>query len=224
MAFFFVIWLTVLSFLAVLMIGIGIAWSPFAALVGVLIARSRYYSTVRLSLLSALYSMFSLFVWGSFTLNMVRERETSACMTIYHVYSFSAWLVAMVAVVPFSAIVADLSDGDGVGFYTNDPYTTLLGFAGLATSAVTWLICLARLPARARNNGWDDTFAAVYLPPAVFSTVWILYMVPRLYFGDNVWLGLSVVPLIVISLLWIFWPSGPWLPQRVRTFFEGDVS
>ena len=223
MAFFFVIWLTILSFLAVFMTVIGIAWSPFAALVGVLIARSRYYSTARLSSLSAFYSISSLFVWLSFSVNIVSERDHRLRRLISLAYSFSAWFIVMVAVVPLSAISEDSSASDGVGFFTNDPYTTLLGFVGLATSVVTWLICLARLPDWTQNNDWDDKFAMVHLPPAVFSTVWILYIVPRLYFGDNVWLGLSVVPLIVVSLLWIFWPSGPWLPQRIRGFFEDEL-
>ena len=66
---------------------------------------------------------------------------------------------------------------------------------------------------------------SVILAPFVFAVVWTFALVIYFFSFDRFhWLNWWLVLLIATSLLWIFWPAGPWIPQRVRTLFRDEIS
>ncbi len=197
---------------------IGIVWSPFAAVTGALIARGKDMDVKRAALVSALYSILSIFLWLHFALRMVRKNSNGKCLTFAYWYAYLAWILLILEFWITEFVMPDQ--------YTNERITGAYSTPGevivamLLAGALAWIFAIRRKEVMS-----SDSDATIFSPPFVFSFVWVFaYFIYSNSFERLHWLNWWLVLPTAGSLLWVFWPSGPWLPHRVRTFFEGDVS
>ncbi len=211
---FLFIWYLMLSFAA-----IGIVWSPFAAAIGALIAHRKGMDVRRAASVSTVYSVISPLLWLHYVLRMGGRAVSRKPLSFIYLYVFIVWITSM-SLLWFSEFEAPGSysfETEREGAF-GTPAAVIV--AALLTGALACFISLAR---KSTMSPVHD--APAYLPPFVFCAIWVF--APLIHIGTierfdwvNWWLILPTAG----SLLWIFWHSGPWFPQRVRTFFEGDLS
>lgn len=199
---------------------VGVVWSPVGALVGTFIARRRGMSVLRAALLSALYSILSPFLWLHIALRIWVKRIASVCLCFAYFNAFFAWIVSMLTMWIDEFVI-------GPSYRNETDNDAAFGTPGVAVvamlliGALAWIVSLSRMVSMSH-----DTNAPVFLPPFFFAAVWAAGLAVNLTYLStreslewlNWWLALPTTG----ALLWIFWPSGPWIPQRVRAFFRGD--
>lgn len=209
----FIPWIAVIvGFIVAL---IGFAWSPFAAVIGAVVASRRQENISKVAIASAFYSFASIILWIFFVLDLANVHVPKRIMGFVHTFAYVYWLVGVISF-GITTLVFDGTSGARV----------VLATATIFIGIGAWLVGLAR------RSGLEESMVpqrfprTVLIAPFVFSTLWsCLNFLRAITFDKAEWaVWFEVLP-DVGTIIWVFWSSfgdfGGGFKRGIEARFKG---
>ena len=174
---------------------IGFALSPFAAVIGAIVAVRRQENVVKVAISSGFYSFVSIILWIFFVLDLANVKVPKRILSFVHTFAYVYWLVGVIF---FGIITLAINETSG---------------ASVVLATVTFLIGIgAWVVGLARRSGLEESMVperfprTVLIAPFVFSTLWsCLYILRAATIDKAEWaLWFEILP-DVGAIVWVFW-------------------
>ena len=107
-----------LAFFFVVLLAVGVAWAPFAAVVSFFAARSQGLPPFRYAGIGALYSALSFFLWLYWVLRLFNKKIPSSAIVIVYTVLYTLWLGPIIVLFAF---IFAATYPDTPGFVNSEP-------------------------------------------------------------------------------------------------------
>ena len=174
---------------------IGFAWSPFAAVIGAVVASRRHENIAKAAIASAFYSFASIILWIFFVLDLANVNVPKRILGFVHTFAYVYWLVGVISF-GINTLVINGTSGASVVLAT---VTFLIGIGA-------WVVGLARRSGLEESMVPERFPRTVLIAPFVFSTLWsCLHIFRAVTFDTAEWaLWFEILP-DVGAIVWVFW-------------------